>query len=63
MKGRNELHLNTATMIEIVQKWLSEQMPAASAKVTGVTWKHDERSFVVETTDDDKPASIARPPV
>lgn len=38
MKGNNKLILNTATMIEIVQRWVDAEMPniAKGQKVSGV---------------------------
>lgn len=38
MKGNNKLILNTATMIEIVQRWVDAEMPniAKGQKVAGV---------------------------
>lgn len=38
MQGKNDIILNTATMIEAVQLWLDAQMHHAP-KVTGVTQK------------------------
>lgn len=36
MKGNNELHLNTATMIEALQYWLDHVMLQNTPTVTGV---------------------------
>lgn len=35
MKGTNELHLNSATMVEIVQYWLNSRMTEPVPVVTG----------------------------
>lgn len=36
MKGHNELRMNEATMIEVVQEWLDRQLPAGAPTVTSV---------------------------
>lgn len=36
MKGNNELKLNEATMMEVVQEWLDRQLPAGAPTVTSV---------------------------
>lgn len=36
MKGNNELKLNEATMIEVVQEWLDRQLPAGAPTITSV---------------------------
>lgn len=36
MKGNNELKLNEATMIEVVQEWLDRQLPGGAPTVTSV---------------------------
>ncbi len=59
MKGNNELHLNTATVIEAVQMWLDSKMPHGAPTVTSV--KASGRSdcmFVVDLSSDaDRPAA------
>ena len=58
MKGHNELILNTATMMEIVQYWLDNKVLSAdsvgSVFVTGFTATKDTYSaptFTVQTSD------------
>lgn len=36
MKGNNELKLNEATMIEVVQEWIDRQLPGGAPTVTSV---------------------------
>lgn len=36
MKGNNNLTLSPATMIEVVQLWLNQQMPHDTPRVTAV---------------------------
>lgn len=36
MKGNNELKLNEATMMEVVQEWLDRQLPGGAPTVTSV---------------------------
>jgi hypothetical protein len=36
MKGNNELHLNTATMIQVVQQWIDSWVPLDAPTVTNV---------------------------
>lgn len=61
MKGNNELHLNTATMIEAVQMWLDSKMPHGAPTVTMVKPSgRGDAMFVVDLSSDaDRPA----PPV
>ena len=54
MRGNNKLILNTATMIEIVQRWIDVEMPNISKeqKVAGVSPNHHEGiEFEVYLTD------------
>lgn len=52
MKGMNELHLNTATMIEILQMWIDMDMPIDKPKVINIKPVDDKyygcTMFVVE---------------
>lgn len=41
MKGSNYMHLNKATMIEIVQEWLDKRYQGMPPEVTDVTSKRD----------------------
>lgn len=61
MKGTNELHLNTATMIEAVQLWLDSKMPHGAPTVTSVKpGARSDHMFVVELSSDaDRPATTA----
>lgn len=53
MKGNNELHLNTATVIEAVQQWLDGKMPSGAPTVTNVRSSgRGDLSFVVEVSSD-----------
>lgn len=60
MKGNNELHLNTATMIEAVQQWIDGQMPNGAPTVTGIKPRNDNTaSFVVNLSSDaDRPGPM-----
>jgi hypothetical protein len=51
MIGCNELKLNEATMIQIVQEWLDRQMPGGAPKVKGVSggMRNSEDQFTVRT--------------
>lgn len=57
MKGNNELHLNTATMIEAVQMWLDSKMPRGAPTVTQVKPNgRTDSMFVVELSSEaDRP--------
>lgn len=59
MKGNNEFHLNTATMMEAVQMWLDYQMPKGAPTVTGVTpGRNGDHTFVVALSSDaDRPSA------
>ena len=50
MKGNNELHLNSATMIEAMQQWLDAKMPHAAPTVTDVRVL-DRTTFIVAVSD------------
>ena len=53
MKGNNELHLNQATMIEVVQQWIDENMPKGAQTVTSVKPESGPLSgFVVSLSSD-----------
>lgn len=45
MKGRNELHLNAATMFQVVQEYIDMHYPEMNSIVFNVRQEHD--SFVV----------------
>ena len=50
MIGKNELHLNTATMIKIVQEWLDRELQTPNGIVKDVRaegGKYDGPTFVV----------------
>lgn len=52
MKGNNELHLNTATMIEAMQQWLDAKMTHAAPTVTDVrVLEKTDRTFIVSVSD------------
>ena len=59
MKGDNELHLNTATMIEAVQQWLDSRMVRDAPTVTIVkpSGKGDSMFVVGLSADADRPAA------
>jgi hypothetical protein len=63
MRGRNELVLNEATMIEVVQHWLDTTMlnpDAERPRVTSVRAKNDPYSPTFEVTlESEVMASIA----
>lgn len=53
MKGNNELRLNQATMIEVVQQWIDENMPKGAQTVTSVKPESGSLSgFVVSLSSD-----------
>ena len=53
MKGNNELHLNTATVMEAVQQWLDNKMPTSSPTVTHFKSSgKGDGVFVVEVSSD-----------
>lgn len=53
MIGSNELHLNTATMIEAMQQWIDAKMPHGAPTVTDVrVLDRTERTFVVALSAD-----------
>ena len=52
MKGTNELHLNTATMIEATQQWLDAKMPHGAPTVTSVREINGSFCVVVSDTTD-----------
>lgn len=43
MKGRNEITMNQATMIDAVQEYLSKRMPTTPLKVESVKTSKDDR--------------------
>jgi len=48
MKGNNELHLNTATMIQILQQWIDSQIPLEPPTVTNVkSEKGTSETFII----------------
>jgi hypothetical protein len=57
MKGNNELHLNEATMIEIVQMWIDKELlPGASNKVTSIC-QRDHGVFIVGVKGEEEQSS------
>lgn len=51
LRGRNELRLNTATMMQIVEQYLMRNIvgdPSTCPKVVMVRWEPDDDSFVVQ---------------
>ena len=55
MKGNNELILNEATMIEIVQAWLNANMLGEVPSVTGVNVVNNiSNSFKIYLASEDK---------
>lgn len=59
MKGNNELHLNTATVMEALQMWLDSKMPHGAPTVTSVKPSgRGDLMFVVDLSSDaDRPAA------
>lgn len=52
MQGNNELHLNTATIIEAVQLWLDSKMVSAPTVTDIKAGNRIDGVFVVEVSSD-----------
>ena len=55
MKGSNELLLNEATMMEIMQAWLDKAMPENKSKIVSIEGRKEQycNIFTVKLTDKD----------
>ena len=58
MIGNNELHINTATLVEAVQMWLDSKMPLGAPTVTTVKPSRSDSMFVVDLSSEaDRPGA------